>query len=110
MSLTAAQQRHFSEHGYVAVPDLFSVREVSALQTEVERFKREGLFHNVATDGDGQTPSTKQANFQLIPLYDKSDLIRAQPVHIALVDVEIPLHRHGGGAPRLDRAGARSAA
>ena len=30
---------------------------------------------------------------------EAADLIRAQPVHIALVDVEIPLHRHGGGEP-----------
>ena len=79
MSLTVAQQRYFSKHGYVAVPDLFSAREVAALQTEVERFKQEGLLHNVATDGDGQTPSTNQANLQLIPLFDKSDLIRALP-------------------------------
>ena len=57
----------------------FAPREVRAIQAEVERFKREGLVRNVATEGDGETPSTTKANLQLIPLYDKSDLIRALP-------------------------------
>jgi len=30
---------------------------------------------------------------------EAADLIRSQPVHIALVDVDIPLHRGGGGSP-----------
>ena len=79
MPLTPDQERHFRAHGYVVIPDFFSPREVAALQTEVERFKRQGLLRNVATNGDGQTPSTNKANLQLIPLYDKSDLIRALP-------------------------------
>ena len=79
MSLNQEQIDHFKNHGYTAVPDFFSPREVEALQREVERFKREGLVRNVATDGDGETRSTSKANLQLIPLYDKSDLIRALP-------------------------------
>ncbi len=79
MALTTHQQQYFRNHGYVAVPDFFGPREVTALQAEVERFKREGLLRNVATDGDGKTPSTTRANLQLIPLFDKSDLIRALP-------------------------------
>ncbi len=54
-------------------------REVGPIQAEVERFKREGLVRNVATEGDGETPSSTKVNLQLIPLYDKSDLIRALP-------------------------------
>ncbi len=79
MSLSYAQVTHFKNHGYTVVPDFFDSREVRAIQAEVERFKREGLVRNVATEGDGETPSSTKVNLQLIPLYDKSDLIRALP-------------------------------
>jgi ectoine hydroxylase-related dioxygenase (phytanoyl-CoA dioxygenase family) len=79
LSLSKEQIAHFKNHGYTAVPDFFTAREVQALQAEVERFKREGLVRNVATDGDGETHSKTKANLQLIPLHDKSDLIRALP-------------------------------
>lgn len=79
MPLTDQQIQQFQQAGYTAVPDFFNQREVQALQAEVERFKREGLVRNVATEGDGETPSKTKANLQLIPLYDKSDLIRALP-------------------------------
>ena len=79
MSLTNEQIIHFKTHGYTAVPDFFTRREIQALQAEVERFKRDGLGRNVATDGDGATHSTTKVNLQVIPLYDKSDLIRALP-------------------------------
>ena len=32
-------------------------------------------MRNVATDGDGTTYSSTKANLQLIPLFDKSDLV-----------------------------------
>lgn len=35
---------------------------------------------------------------------DAVDVIRAQPVHIAVVDLEIPFHRHGGST---EAAGSR---
>ena len=79
MALSEKQINHFKNHGYTAVPDFFNAREVQALQEEVGRFKREGLVRNVATDGDGETHSETKANLQLIPLHDKSDLIRALP-------------------------------
>ena len=52
----------------------------------MERFKREGLVRNVATDGDGKTHSTTKANLQLIPLFDKSDLVRALPFEAKVVE------------------------
>ncbi len=79
MSLAQAQVQQFREHGYVAVPRFFTPRQVQALQAEVERFKQEGRLRNVATEGDGKTHSTTRANLQLIPLFDKSDLLRALP-------------------------------
>ncbi len=79
MPLTNQQITQFHQDGYTSAPAFFSQREVQALQAEVERFKREGLVRNVATEGDGETPAKTKANLQLIPLYDKSDLIRALP-------------------------------
>ena len=69
----------FREHGYTSLQYLFSGDECLALQLEVERFKRDGLGRNVRTDGDGETHSDTHANHQVIPLYDKSALLRALP-------------------------------
>ena len=68
------------------MPGFYGADEVAALQAEVERFKREGLVRNVATDGDGTTHSTTKANLQLIPLFDKSDLVRALPFDAKVVE------------------------
>src|SRR5262249_4761865 len=57
MELTTSQIQQFREHGYVAVPEFFSTREVAAMRAELERLKREGFLRNVATDGDGKTHS-----------------------------------------------------
>ena len=71
--------KQFSNVGYTSIPSFFDQDEIRALQKEVERFKKMGWIQNVATDGDGETPSTDKANLQLIPLHDKSKLIRALP-------------------------------
>lgn len=84
-TLTAEQSANYARDGYFAVPDFFSKREVAAMVAELERFKREGLGRNVATDGDGQTHSRTKINFQIIPLNDKSMLFRALPYHPKVV-------------------------
>ena len=84
--ISKEQIDQFQQRGYTTVPDFFSPRETAALQAEVERFQREGMVRNVATDGDGQTPSQTKANLQLIPLFDKSDLIRALPFDTKVID------------------------
>ena len=77
MRFSTGQIERFRGDGYLVVPAFYGADEVAALQAEVDRFKREGLVRNVATDGDGTTHSTTKANLQLIPLFDKSDLVRA---------------------------------
>jgi ectoine hydroxylase-related dioxygenase (phytanoyl-CoA dioxygenase family) len=77
--LSTQQVEQFRTQGYLALPHFFDAGEVAALQAEIERFKREGRLRNVATEGDGKTHSTTKANLQLIPLFDKSDLLRALP-------------------------------
>ena len=69
MELTPQDIHHFQEQGYLAIPEFFSVREVKAMQAELDHLFREGMLRNVATDGDGKTHSTTQFNFQ-----DLSDL------------------------------------
>ena len=86
MRFSTRQIERFRGDGYLVVPAFYGADEVAALQAEVDRFKREGLVRNVATDGDGTTHSTTKANLQLIPLFDKSDLVRALPFDAKVVD------------------------
>lgn len=79
MTFDEAQKQQFRAQGWVAVPDFWNGREVAAMQAELERLKREGFLHNVATDGDGKTHSQNKQNLQLCPMYDKSDFFRAMP-------------------------------
>ena len=85
MRFSRQQIELFRRQGYLTVPGFYGAEEVAALQAEVDRFKREGLVRNVATDGDGKTHSTAKANLQLIPLFDKSDLVRALPFDAKVV-------------------------
>jgi len=81
MSLPQEQIDLFFDQGYAIVPDMFTTREIDAMRTELDRFKREGMLRNVATDGDGETHSTSQINFQICPITPKSDFYRALPFH-----------------------------
>jgi phytanoyl-CoA hydroxylase len=85
MSLTPSQVEQFRDEGFVAVPSFFSERETRAIQAEVERLKREGFLRNVATEGDGRTPSRSLRNLQLCPMYRQSPLFRALPFHPGVV-------------------------
>ena len=94
MSLSHDQVNHFKNHGYTAVPDFFNSREVRAIQAEVERFKREGLVRNVATEGDGETPSSTKVNLQLIPLHEQKRPSSA----LCLLTKKSPLPSHNSSA------------
>src|SRR5690606_13520526 len=74
MVLTEAQVAAYQRDGFVIVENFFSANEVRAMVSELERFKREGLIRNVATDGDGKTHTDRIMNLQVIPLNSKSDL------------------------------------
>jgi len=79
MILTASQLTQYRGLGYVAVSDFFDHREVSAMGLELARLQRDGLLRNVATDGDGQTPSKTVQNLQICPLSPQSEFFRALP-------------------------------
>lgn len=81
MTLTPEEIRHFREHGYVAKPRFFTEKETAAIRAEVERLKQEGRLRNVATEGDGKTPSKTLRNLQLCPMYNHSAFFRALPFH-----------------------------
>ena len=78
----------FTQNGYCVIADLFDPNEIRALRREVDRFQTEGLVQNVRTRGDGETPDEGgKANLQLIPLFDKSDLIRSLPFDDRVVTI-----------------------
>ncbi len=79
MFFSQQQLVQFQNEGYVAVPDFWNKTEITAIQNEVSRLKKEGLLHNIATDGDGKTHSRVKQNLQLCPMFDKSDFVRALP-------------------------------
>ena len=56
-----------------------TIANKQALAAEIDRFQRQGMVRNVRTESDGCTHSSQQANLQLIPLFDKSPLLRALP-------------------------------
>lgn len=113
MSLSAAQVQQFRDEGYVPVPHFFKAREVAALQADIRRLVLAGLLRNVATAGDGQTPSGSRANLQICPMSPQSSLVRALPFEpkvteavTALLGERVLLHldqcflkpaRHGSG-------------
>ena len=77
--ITAAQVAFFREQGYLVVPDFWTPGEISDMRDELARLRSSGLLHNVATDGDGQTPSTTRENLQLCPMWPHSRLFQAMP-------------------------------
>ncbi len=79
MSLSPEQVNEFKQHGYTLAPGFFDEREVRALRSELERFVREGLLRNVATDSDGKTHSKTRINLQICPIWSKSRVFRAVP-------------------------------
>jgi ectoine hydroxylase-related dioxygenase (phytanoyl-CoA dioxygenase family) len=79
MPLTASHLRQFAQDGYTTVPDFFDAREVAAMRAELERFQREGLLKNVATDGDGKTHSQTTFNLQICPISNRSRFLRTLP-------------------------------
>ena len=81
MPLSQEQINLFQEQGYANVPDMFTQREIEAMRAELERFKNEGMLRNVAKDGDGETHSKTQVNFQICPISPKSELYRALHFH-----------------------------
>ncbi len=87
MRLTQEHIYQFRDEGYIAIPDFFSECEVKAMQAELDWLFRGGKLRNVATDGDGKTHSTTSFNFQICPIYHKSDFFRAMPFDPRIIEV-----------------------
>ena len=67
MKFTTRQVEQFREEGWLGVAQFWREREIAAMRVELERFKAEGLLHNVSVDGDGQTRSQTAANLSAVP-------------------------------------------
>jgi phytanoyl-CoA hydroxylase len=77
MKLTPEQLTQYRNDGYTTVPDFFNAKEVAAMQAELQRLKDEGLLHNIARTGDGETVSDTILNLQICPVAPKSELFRS---------------------------------
>lgn len=113
MPLTAAHVRQFATEGFCIVPDFFGAREVAGFRAELDRFQREGMLRNVATEGDGKTHSSTVANLQICPLTGRSTFYRSlkyapnvvdavsrligDPVWFKLDQIFLKPGRHGAG-------------
>jgi len=87
MQLSETDLKQFREQGYLVIHHFFTDREIAAMRAELERFKRERLLRNVATEGDGKTRATKVQNLQICPITPKSEFYRALPFHPKIVSV-----------------------
>ena len=85
MQLTDTQVQQFRSDGYTTVPAFFTKAEVTAMRQQVDQWREAGLLRNVATAGDGQTPSQDCENLQLVPLFPHGELFRALPFHPKVV-------------------------
>lgn len=86
MALAPSLVEQFLDTGYVALSRFFDERETAALQAEVQRLVEVGALRNVATDGDGRTPSGSLRNLQLCPMYRHSSLFRALPFEPRVIE------------------------
>ena len=69
--VTPQDRSFFRDRGFLIVKNLFTPREVAALQVTVETIKRLGLLYDQST--------TERQNFQLHSISDTSRLCRALP-------------------------------
>ena len=76
---TKSDIEQFQSEGWLAKESFWDEREIHAMRAELERLKAVGLLRNVATAGDGVTPSSEQVNLQLCPMFPHSALFRAMP-------------------------------
>ncbi|MEM7020800.1 MAG: phytanoyl-CoA dioxygenase family protein [Pseudomonadota bacterium] len=112
-ALTASQVEHFRTEGWLALDTFWTPNELRAIRQELQRLQDENKLRNVATDGDGKTPSAKDLNLQLVPMSPHSRLFATMPfapkaAHTAaqLIGQPMALHldqvflkpaRHGSG-------------
>ncbi|MFM7321818.1 MAG: phytanoyl-CoA dioxygenase family protein [Armatimonadota bacterium] len=69
----------FRREGWLAIRDFWSGAEVAAMRRELDRLGAAGLLRNVATDGDGATPSSTASNLQLCPMWPHSRVFQTMP-------------------------------
>lgn len=85
MELSSDELLLFRTQGFVAREAFFNRLETVAIQAEIDRLLRLGRLRNVATDGDGKSPSAALKNLQLCPMYRDSPLFRSLPFHPKVV-------------------------
>jgi phytanoyl-CoA hydroxylase len=77
--LNATDHAAYARDGFVAHAHFFNALEVELLGKELARLQFAGRLRNVATAGDGITPSTTAMNLQICPVSPVSPVFRALP-------------------------------
>ena len=85
--LPADRVQQFREDGFTFIEKLFEEREIAAMRAELGRFFEEGLIRNVATNGDGETHSDAEFNWQICPITPHSEFYRSLPFHPKVMSV-----------------------
>merc|ERR1711971_204208 len=103
--LTERNIQQFKESGFTQVDAFWSPNELSAIRGALEDLQQQGKLNNVATEGDGVTPTKAASNLQLCPLIPEHPLFACLPwvgkVHDAVAallqeDVTAILAKHFG--------------
>ena len=86
MALSKKQVEDYQRDGYTCLPNLFSPREVTAMQAEVDRLMEDGLLRNVAVHEEDHAQGKDAKNLQICPLSPHSMLFRALPYEETVID------------------------
>ena len=103
MPLSQAQLDEYNQQGFTIVPDLFSAADVAVMQEELARLQSEGLLRNVATAGDGTTPTDAEQNLQICPLSPKSEVFRSLLFTDQITDLLAKVYGDEPAYHRLDQ-------
>ncbi len=95
----AAEIDHFRTHGWVIAPDFWNQSELAAMRDSLDKLMNQGKLRNVATAGDGTTPTEVDTNLQLVPMAPHSEFFacmahaeKARMAVAALIGAPFRLH------------------
>jgi len=86
-SASASQIHQYRTKGWVAVDNIFTPEEATALRGALVNLVQTGHLANVSTDGDGVTHSEIARSLQLCPLSPHAPIFKLLPFHPKVAEV-----------------------
>jgi len=77
--LTKRNIQEFKDKGFTQVDQFWSHNELSTIRLALKDLQQQGKLNNVATEGDGVTPSKASSNLQLCPLIPEHKVFACLP-------------------------------